>query len=171
MCIANFKFQHSYAWQNTHTVVDPVCSIQKPRCKIFSILCGPRTLGKKHYQAYAFVDAHIYEGYSKNNTSYFISLIHNARGRCWWYGSRGWTFPAIFRSMLLQCDRWQQRGSLTEWCLAWKCVWNKGVSLNFSMQKKLHHYHSLMLAERLRRPNSACDHSEAVGGVFQQWQQ
>ena len=112
-----------------------------------------------------------YEGCSESNASYIIMLAHDIRGGCWWYGNRGWIFSLVFCYTLLLCDSWHQRGSLTEWCLAWKCVWNKGVSLNFSMQKKLHHYHSLMLAERLWRPNSACEHSEAVGGVFQQWQQ
>ena len=33
------------------------------------------------------------------------------------------------------------------------------------------HWHSLMLAECFWRPNSRREHSEAVGGVFQQWQQ
>jgi len=28
-----------------------------------------------------------------------------------------------------------------------------------------------MLAELSRRPTSGCEHSEAVGGAFQQWQQ
>ena len=28
-----------------------------------------------------------------------------------------------------------------------------------------------MLAECLWRPNSGCEHSEVVGGVFQQWRQ
>ena len=64
------------------------------------------------------------------------SWLCGARDRCWWYGSRGWTFPPISHYMLLLCDKWQQRGSLTEWCLTGKCVWIKGVSLNFSMQKK-----------------------------------
>ena len=32
------------------------------------------------------------------------------------------------------------------------------------------HWHSLMLAEYLWRPNSGCEHSKAVGGTFQQWQ-
>jgi hypothetical protein len=30
--------------------------------------------------------------------------------------------------------------------------------------------HSLMIAERLQRPNSGCWHSEAVVGAFQWWQ-
>ena len=40
----------------------------------------------------------------------------------------------------------------------------------FHMEKKkekLHHLHLLVLAE----PNRGCEHSEAVSGVFQQWQQ
>ena len=32
-------------------------------------------------------------------------------------------------------------------------------------------YRHLLETERLQRPNSGCEHSEAVGGVFQQWQQ
>jgi len=39
---------------------------------------------------------------------------------------------------VLLCDRWQQRGSLTKWCLTWKYVWSKGVSLDSSMLKKWH---------------------------------
>ena len=54
----------------------------------------------------------MYKVYSKHNASYFIMLAHNVRSECWWYGSRGWTFPPIFHYMLLPCDRWQQRGSL-----------------------------------------------------------
>ena len=55
----------------------------------------------------------------------------------WWYGSRGWAFPTILHYMLLPCDRWQQRGSLTKWRQSWKCVWSKGVSMNSSMWKKM----------------------------------
>ena len=39
--------------------------------------------------------------------------------------------------ILLLCDRWQQGGSLTKWCLTWKCLWSKGVSLNFSVWEKM----------------------------------
>ena len=72
---------------------------------------------------------------SEGNVSYFIMLADNIRGGCWWYSSRGWTFPPIFCYILLLCNRWQQRGSLTEWHLTWKCGWSKGGSLNSSMQK------------------------------------
>ena len=44
----------------------------------------------------------------------------------------------MFHYILLLCDRWQKRGSLTEWHLTWKCIWSKGVGLHSSMQKKLH---------------------------------
>jgi len=56
----------------------------------------------------------------------------------WWYGSRGWTVCPIFHYILLLCDRWQQRGSLTKWCLTWECIWSKVLSLNSSMRKKWH---------------------------------
>ena len=72
----------------------------------------------------------------KVKDSYFTVLPHNIRDRCWWHGSSGWTFPPIFHSILFPCDRWQQRGSLTQWHLAWKYIWSKGVSLNSSMRKK-----------------------------------
>ena len=77
-------------------------------------------------------------GCSQTNAFYFIMLGHSARGRCWWYGSRGWPFPPTFHYVLLLCNRWQQRGSLTQWQLKWKCVWSKWVELNSSMQKKRH---------------------------------
>ena len=62
----------------------------------------------------------------------------HVRGGCWWYRSKGWTFLVIFHYILLSCDRWQQRGSLTKWCLTWKCIWGKGASLNSCMWKKLY---------------------------------
>ena len=79
-----------------------------------------------------------YKGCSESNASYFIMLAHNFKSRCWWYGSKQWTFSIIFHYILLQCDRWQQRGSPTKWHLTWKCIWSKGVSLNSSTWKKLH---------------------------------
>ena len=63
---------------------------------------------------------------------------HNTRGGCWWYSSRGWTFSPISCNMLLLCDRWQQRCSLTEWHLTWRCIWSRCVELNSSVQKKWH---------------------------------
>ena len=98
-------------------------------------------------------------------------LVHDIRGGCWWYGSRSWTFPPISHCILLPCDRWQQRRSLTKWHLTWKCILNKGVSLNASMQKNGMQWHSGTLAEHGWRPSSGCEHSEAVGGAFQQWWQ
>jgi len=79
-----------------------------------------------------------YEVCSKSNASRCILLAHDVRGRCWWFGGRGWTFPSISRSVSLTGDIWQQRGILTQWCLMWKCIWSKGVSLNSSMQKHWH---------------------------------
>jgi len=79
-----------------------------------------------------------YEVCVKGNASYVIMLAHDVRGRCWCYSSSGWTFPSVFHYILLLCDRWHQRGSLTKWRLTWKCVWSKGLSLNSSMRKKLY---------------------------------
>ena len=39
------------------------------------------------------------------------------------------------------------------------------------VEKSCNYWHSLTLAEHLLRPTSGCQHSEAVGGAFQQWQQ
>ena len=44
-----------------------------------------------------FLHNSIYEGRSEINASYFIMLAHDVRGEYCWYGSRGWTFPPIFR--------------------------------------------------------------------------
>ena len=79
----------------------------------------------------------LYKGLSENNTSNFIMMTDNIRCRCWWYSSRGWTFPPLFHYILLLCDRWQNRGSLTKCHLTWKCGWSKDASLYSSMQKKI----------------------------------
>ena len=50
----------------------------------------------------------------------------------WQYGLN---LPPVFPYILLQCDKWQQRDSLTKWCLTWKCRWSKGVELNSSTWK------------------------------------
>ena len=80
-----------------------------------------------------------YEGCSESNACCFITLAYDVRGGCWWYGSRGWTFPPILCYMLLPRDRWQQMDTLTKWCLTWKCIQSKGVSLNSPMWKKKSH--------------------------------
>jgi len=64
----------------------------------------------------------LFKGCSESNASYCIMLTRNVRGGCWWYSSRGRTFPPIFWYILLPCDRWQQRGYLTKWYLTWKCI-------------------------------------------------
>jgi len=63
----------------------------------------------------------IYNGCSKSNATSFSHVDPKHQGGCWWYDSRGQTSSPIFHCMLLLCDRWQQRGSLTQWCLTWKC--------------------------------------------------
>jgi len=99
-----------------------------------------------------------YKSCCKSNASDFITLAHNIGVHA---GSKGWTFPPILHYILLSCDRWQQRGSVTKWHLTWKRLQIKGVLLNSSMWKKLQHWHSLVFAEHLRRPNCGIEHSEA----------
>jgi len=64
-------------------------------------------------------------------------LASKVRSWCWWYGSRVWMFPTVFHYVLLLCDRWQQRGSLTKRHLMWKYGWSKSVSLKSSTWKKV----------------------------------
>ena len=80
------------------------------------------------------------------------------------------TFPPIFHYVILPCNRWQQRGSLTKWGLMWKCGWSKGVSLNSSMWKKCHPLTSVSACSTLLKTKQ-CEHSGIVGGAFQQWWQ
>ena len=79
--------------------------------------------------------ASFYEGCSERNASYFIMSAHDIRGGCWWYDSRARNFPPTFLYMLLPCNRWQQRGRLTKWCLTRKYIRSKGVELNSSTWK------------------------------------
>jgi len=86
------------------------------------------------------------------------------RGGCWWYGSRGWTFPPVFHYMLLPRDRRQQTGSLT------KCHWHGSAD-----EAKVHHWipprqkhgthwQSSRFAECLWRPNSGWEHCFSFRG-------
>jgi hypothetical protein len=36
-----------------------------------------------------YMHVNVYEKLSESNISYFITLIHDVRGECWMYGSRG----------------------------------------------------------------------------------
>ena len=46
-------------------------------------------------------------------------FAHDIRGGYWWNSSRAWTFPEILHYILLPCNTWKQRDTLTEW------KWNK----------------------------------------------
>ena len=87
-------------------------------------------------------------------------MAYNVRGRWWWYGSRGWTFPPIFHYILLPYDRWQQRGGLRKLQLTWKCLWTNAVSLNSSMQKKRHAFTFTDACWSFWRPNSEFQHTQ-----------
>lgn len=74
---------------------------------------------------YAFVWGKHYifcKGCSRSNTSHFIKLSHYISSRYWWHGSRCWTFLPITHFLFVGW-LWQQlSGSLTKWCLTWKCI-------------------------------------------------
>ena len=106
-----------------------------------------------------------YEGYSKSNTSYFIILTHDIRRRCWRYDSTDWTFPPIFHCILFLCDRWQQRGSLTNGI--WHGNMYEGVELNSSLWQKWHRLTFIDIYWTFMESW----HSETLGGIFQQWWQ
>jgi len=120
-----------------------------------------------------------YEGCSESNVSLFFSfsfsffflLAHNLRGRCSWDGSRGWTFLPVSHYILLLYDRWQQRGCVTYWIWHRICMKQRCWIGFLHAEKKCTHWHSWMLTEHLWRQNSECEHSEAMGGAFQQWWQ
>lgn len=105
------------------------------------------------------------KGCSESNASFFIMLAHDVRSGYWWYGSRDWTFPSISCYSLLPCDRWQQRGSLTngiwhgsmdeaEVCRRIPPCGNSGI-----------HWHSSILL------NVYGDQRVDVSTVFRQWWQ
>ena len=100
------------------------------RCSYFLCDCTRRNEQSKRART-LFEWGRAYRGYTC-----FITLASCVRGGCQWYANRGGTFPPISRYILLPCNRWQQRGTLTKWRLSWKCGWNKGVSLNSSQKQK-----------------------------------
>jgi len=88
----------------------------------------------------------------------FMMLVQDIRGRCSWHGSRGWTFPQISCYILLLCDRWQQRGILSEWYPTLECGCRKRCVNEFlCVEKNCIQSHSWMFAEHLWRPSSGCE--------------
>jgi len=112
-----------------------------------------------------------YEGCSKSNAFYFITSTLDIRGGWWWCGSRGGILPPTFHSVLLPCDRWQQKGT-------WQNgIW-QGSACEINVCHGIHscgkvrtHWHSQTPPEHLWGPNSGCQHSEVMGGALQQWWQ
>jgi len=133
--VTNMKFKHGITllcytaitlpahvrWIDTST---PNLPWRTNSTKIYAMISSIKSV-IPHIYIHTHTQTH--EGHSEINASYFIMVAHNVRGECWWYGSRGWTFPPIFPYILLPCDRWHQRGNLTKRRLIWKCVWSKGV--------------------------------------------
>lgn len=56
-----------------------------------------------------------YEDYSEGNVKFYY--VHQ---RCWWYGSKTWTFPLKPHNFFLIC----YICSLAKWHLTWKCMYH-----------------------------------------------
>ena len=116
-----------------------------------------------HYLYHMF-----YEVCSKCNDFSFIKSTHNVRDKCWWWYTRGWTFPLIFH-LVAVCH-------IVVEGLSDKMSWDMEVHKNKGTlfppcRKNCSHWHSSLLAEHWWKPNSGCEHSEPVGGAFQLWWQ
>ena len=142
------------------------------RTMCFVIVLRKMTVQKCNDEYWCYVQCENNCGFPfEGNASYFMMLSHDFRGRCWWYGSRGWTFPPVSHCILLLCDSQGRRA------LCQNGVWHGSVYEGKACHwippcgKNCTHWHSLMLAERLWRPNSGCEHSELMVGAFQQWWQ
>ena len=110
-----------------------------------------------------------YKGCSNSKSFYFILLAHSVRGTCWWYGSRSWSSHQYLLNIVAM---WQMAAEgqsdkiVSDLEVHMK---QRGVTEILCAEKKRDiHWHSSMLAEHLWRSNRGCEHSEAVGGVFQQ---
>ena len=110
----------------------------------------------------------LYEDCSESNASYFIKLSLDIRGSCWWYGSRGWTFLSVLccSEQMTAEGQSDKMVSDMEVCMKQSCV-----TESFHAEKNGTHWCSLMLAEHFWKPSNGCEHSETVGGAFQQWWQ
>ena len=99
----------------------------------------------------------MYESCSKSNASYVMMLAHHVRGRWWWYGSTGWTFPPVFHYIIAMRQMAAEGHSDKvapdmEVDIKQRCV----IEL-LHVEKNGTYWHSLMLSENLSRPNSGCE--------------
>jgi len=93
-------------WQSSCIGIVPSVSIQTSRnSSVWSSVCI--------YWCGNMQTFWVWEGCSESNASYCMMLASAVGSTCWWYGSRGWTFPPVTHCVLLLCDRWQRRSSLT----------------------------------------------------------
>jgi hypothetical protein len=73
---------------------------------------------------------------SESNASYFIMLFQKVRGGCWWYDSRGWTFPLIVCKFC--CRATDSSGALGQ-INAWHGnAYEAEAPLNSSISKKFY---------------------------------
>lgn len=125
------------------------CSRKKPTCSFIVLQYEYECI-----DSWMHMDVHTHWWTaSKVTTPILLLLVHEVKDGCWWYDSKSWTFPSIFRYILSSCCRWQQRGSLNKWHQTWKYGWNKSVSIP-PWEKNCNHWHSPMLAKLLWKSSS-----------------
>ena len=113
----------------------------------------------------------IHEGSSESNASYFIILAHNVEadvGGLTLEAESSCQYSIMFCYLVTDDSR--------------RAIWQNGVWHRSLYEAKMchwippcgkdgTHWHLSIFAECLWSPNSGCEHSEAAGATFQQWQQ
>ena len=108
------------------------------------------------------------EGCFESNASYFIRLAHDITGRCWWDGSRGWTFLPTSHYILLLGGN---RGAVWQNGIWYGSADGANMSSNSSMQKKLHPLILIKSCWMFLEAKQWMWAQWEVGGAFQQWWQ
>ena len=105
-----------------------------------------------------------HEGCSKSNASYFVMLVDV--GSILVEDEPSCQYSITFFCCAKDGRRGQSEkiASDIEMSVKQRCV----IGFLY-LEKNCTHWHSLMLAEHLWRPNSGCEHCQAVDCVFWQW--
>jgi hypothetical protein len=88
---SDYRVIHKYQEESYHSLQRTPCVAQ---CCVSNFLLDICLPSKTKIGKYCSVKRG-----SESKTSYIIMLVHDVRGGCCWYDSRGWTFPA---------DSWRQ---------------------------------------------------------------
>lgn len=83
-------------------------------------------------------------------------MVHNIRGRCWWYDISDWAVSLMTQKYCLVTANHRQSNKMTS---IRKIRPNQSCTTDFSMHpQKIHALKLIKISETLRKPNSGCDH-------------